>query len=825
MERRLIIDRSRFHRTEDHIYILQGYFEGNSIAGSKVEAYLGKERLSVEYAQREGLSVRRRYYAQGGTLENINREYDFFITLPETYEQKRGRVLRVIQILDGRKHTVLRRSISALLKQKKRPDYAVEEIFREGEELVMRGWCVSSSVCRIQILDRESRKISAGIRWFYRQDIIDFYPELKMSLMPEEAAFGFELRFMPTEQSAITMIIAADSQKASLRLSPERLLEKGRAGKHLLHSGYCRDTRIPALVGEIKGWFTEKTGTDETDSYMLWRKAVLPSREELRAQRRNEFLRRPLISVVVPLYHTPEDYLRELVSSLQQQTYRHWQLILSDGSGEGSGLSDLLKEVSSQDHRIRTIFPGKALGISDNTNTAADAAAGDYLLLMDHDDLLPEFALYEFVRTLNEDPELEMIYGDEDMVGPDGKDFSRPHFKPDFSQDLLCSMNYIAHPLFVRRSLWDKIGGMDRIFDGAADYDFILRCCEETDRICHIPQVLYHRRRHIEEGRAKKQLEKNNELAVRAVQAHYDRMGIPASVSPGVHAGIYRTRYLIPDDHPLVSVVIPNRDHVDDLKMCLESIWEKSAYDRLEFIIVENGSVQESTLLYYEQIQKDHQNVHVLNWKGTFNFAEVNNFALNAAKGEYLLFLNNDTAMIEPGTIEELLGPCMREDVGAVGARLYYGDNCIQHAGIILGMGGIAGYAFQGMPRSESGYADRIVCQSNVSAVSAACMMVKRSDFEQLEGFNPTYGLAYADVDFCLRLSAAGKKVIYNPYAQLYHFEARTAGRSMQADVIAARTAQADELMRSWPESFTGTDPYYNPNLALDSRDFQLKKH
>lgn len=824
MERRLIIDRSRFHRTEDHVYILQGYFEGNSIAGSRVEAYLGKEKLSVSYAQREGLSVRRRYYAQGGAKENINREYDFFITLPEGYEQKKRRCLKVVQILDNHKRTVFCRSAFRLSAQKKAPDYALEEIYREGDELVLRGWCVGNSPCRLQILDRESRKMPIRVKWFYRQDIIDFYPELKMGMIPDEALFAFELRYQEPAFSPMTMIIAADMQKAVVRFSPDKLIERAETGKPLVYSAGRRVRSTGTWRSCIKAWMDRSTAEDETRSYMLWRKAAQPSREELRAQRRNEFLQRPLISIVVPLYHTPENYLRELVNSVRHQTYKHWQLILSDGSGGNSELAGLLKELSAQDHRVRVLSQSRALGISANTNAAAEVAAGDYLLFMDHDDLLPEFALYEFVRQINENPDLDLIYGDDDQVGPDGKEFSHPHFKPDFSPDLLCSVNYIAHPVLLRRSLWEQTGGMDSAFDGASDYDFLLRCCEETDRICHIPQVLYHWRRHAEEGRQEKQLRENNELAMEALQAHYDRIGVAAQVSMGQHAGLYRTTCLLPEEHPLVSVIIPNRDHADHLKMCLESIWEKSAYDRLEFIIVENGSQQERTFHCYEVLQSAHPDVHVLTWNGAFNYAEINNYALNAANGEYLLFLNNDTVMIEPHTIEELLGTCMREDVGAVGARLYYGDNCIQHAGIILGMGGIAGYAFQGMPRSANGYADRIVCQSNVSAVSGACMMVKRSDFERLEGFDPTFSLAYADIDFCLRLGRLGKKVIYNPYAELYHFEAQTTGQNISPDGIAARTAQADELMRTWPDIFVGGDPYYNPNLALDSRDFQLKK-
>jgi GT2 family glycosyltransferase len=312
---------------------------------------------------------------------------------------------------------------------------------------------------------------------------------------------------------------------------------------------------------------------------------------------------------------------------------------------------------------------------------------------------------------------------------------------------------------------------------------------------------------------------------MRAVQAHYDRIGVKAVVSMGQYPGLYVTSYQMPEDLPLISVIIPNKDHAADLDQCLESIFQKIRYPRYEILIIENNSVERETFAYYERLQNHRLPGRVLTWKEEFNFSRINNFGAEEAKGDYLLFLNNDTEIISQDCFEQLLGPALRREVGAVGARLFYGDNTIQHAGVVIGYGGIAGHAFQGKRAEENGYFSRIICQSDLSAVTAACMLVRRDAFEEVGGFDPQLAVAFNDIDFCLRLRERGYLIVYNPFAVMIHYESKSRGMEDSAGKIARFNSEADELLRRWGKLLKDGDPYYNPNLSLDRVDFGLKKY
>ena len=408
----------------------------------------------------------------------------------------------------------------------------------------------------------------------------------------------------------------------------------------------------------------------------------------------------------------------------------------------------------------------------------------------------------------------------------DGHKFFQPHFKPDYNPDLLCTVNYICHLFVVDRKIIDKVGMLRSEFDGAQDYDFIFRCIEAVDpsEIYHIPKILYHWRCH-EDSTAENPESKTYafEAGKRAIEAHYERTGIHAEVYQGEFLGLYRTRF-IRDHDPLISIVIPNKDHIEDLKRCMDSIDKKSTYQNYEYIIVENNSTDEKTFQYYKELEASNPKAHVVYWDREFNYSAINNYGASFAKGEYLLLLNNDTEIINPDCLEELLGYCMRSDVGAVGARMYYEDDTIQHAGVVIGFGGIAGHCFVLQPRGTTGYCHRIICAQDYSAVTAACMMVKREAFDKVGGLTEELAVAFNDIDFCMKLRAAGYLIVYNPYAELYHYESKSRGLEDTPEKVARFNKEIQIFEKRWPDILRNGDPYYNPNLTLKSQDFSLRR-
>ena len=560
-------------------------------------------------------------------------------------------------------------------------------------------------------------------------------------------------------------------------------------------------------------------------------------KEELEEQRKKTFSYQPLFSVVVPLYRTKPEFLKEMIGSIQAQTYGNWQLCLADGSlsGDDAGtaengqapvteLTPLLEQYAKADKRITFTTLPKNLGISGNTNAALALAAGDYIVLADHDDIVPANALYELADALNQDRSIDVLYSDEDKISMDGKKRFEPHFKPDFDLDLLCSVNYICHLFAAKKELVDMAGGFCSEYDGAQDLDFILRCCENAKNIRHIPKILYHWRCHMQSTAANPESKLYAfEAGRRAIEAHYSRIGVPAAVENAAFYGMYRTKYDW-KEKPLVSIIIPNKDHRKDLETCVNSILEKTTYPNIEFIIVENNSTEQETFDYYKDLETMRENVHVVFYEGGFNYSKINNFGADAAKGSYLLLLNNDTEMIDGGAIGEMLGYCMRGDVGIVGAKLLYEDETIQHAGVVLGFGGTAGHAFIGKPRYDTGYFGRILCAQDYSAVTAACMMVKRSVFDEVGGLTEELAVAFNDIDFCLKVRKTGKLVVYDPYAEWFHYESKSRGYEDSPEKVERFNDEVDTLLRSWREIIEQGDPYYNPNLTLDNSDFSLRK-
>ena len=513
-----------------------------------------------------------------------------------------------------------------------------------------------------------------------------------------------------------------------------------------------------------------------------------------------------------------------MIDSIIEQTYPNWELCIADGSPKGHSVEKILKKYAEADSRIRYKVLGENLGIAGNTNAAMDMATGDFIVLADHDDRMTPDALFECAKAINENPETDVIYSDEDKLDMDGGALFDPHFKPDFNPDLLTSVNYICHLFVVKKLLVTWVGGFRQEFDGAQDYDFIFRCTERAKRIHHIPKVLYHWRCHQDSTASNPESKLYAfEAGSRAIMAHYDRMGIPAEkVEKGVDYGIYHTTFRIPGE-PLVSVIIPNKDHTVDLDNCIRPMITKGTYKNLEFIVVENNSTDPKTFEYYEKIQKEFPQVHVVRWEREFNYSAINNFGVKYAKGSYLLFMNNDIELIAENFVEEMLGFCQREEVGAVGARLLYEDDTIQHAGVVVGFGGIAGHTFIGLHKAENSYFHRAMCAQDYSAVTAACMMSKKSVFEKAGGFSEELAVAFNDIDYCMKVRAQDKLVVYAPYAVLHHYESKSRGLEDTPEKIARFNREIATFAKKWPEILANGDPYYNPNLTLRKSNFALR--
>ena len=553
-------------------------------------------------------------------------------------------------------------------------------------------------------------------------------------------------------------------------------------------------------------------------AYSQWYKKAQATKKELSLQREKKWASdAPKFSIIVPLFKTPDNFLKELVSSIQTQTYSNWELCFADGSptDELKGLVEGFK-----DERICYHFIGENLGISGNTNKALEMATGDWIVLCDHDDLLVPNALYEFADRITKDPEIDSIYSDEDKIDETGKKLFEPHFKPDFNIDMLRSNNYICHLYGVRKELVDRVGKFNSQFDGAQDYDFILRMSENSRKVGHVSKILYHWRTHINSTAANPESKMYAfKAGAEAIKAHYARV-LPnikiKDVVNGESLGIYHTIFAF-EEYPLISVIIPNKDHTEDLDKAIRSMIEKGTWPNLEFIVVENNSTEEKTWVYYEKIQKEYPQVKVVKYNGEFNYSKINNFGVQYATGGYYLFMNNDVELIEPDSLRELMGYAQREDVGAVGCRLLYEDDTIQHAGVIIGLEGIAGHAFVGQQSHGGTYFNRAMVTQDLSAVTAAVMLVRKEVYEKVSGFGEDFAVAFNDIDFCLKIRRAGYLVVYAAYGCFHHYESKSRGEDDTSAKMERFQSEIGLFIEKWEGLLEQGDPYYNPNLSLQS--------
>ena len=806
------VTRERFHLLDRNQYIVQGTWPKEA----KMEACLDDRKLKTTVKKVEMVSALERFkdpdLMRGEQITAV-------LEMPDSLKEFKKLVIYADQ---PDKRTVwFSISASELEKKRDKPQVYFEEEKVQQGMVRLRGWAIAPTSVEIRIFDENKKPLAAEIQRTDRVDVDQLYEELEN---PEKTGFFTEVTNV---SGKCLYVVFKAGDKKTIKIVPLRKIEvlAKKVDKYAKKGiRYWKSQGGAALAGKIIS--KVKTASTREIPYQKWITRHLPGKAELEKQRRTKLKYSPKISIVVPLYKTPEKYLRRLVESVQEQTYSNWELCLSDGSGADSPVAGILKQLAASDKRIKVIPHDSALQISENTNSAIEAATGDFIAFADHDDELTPHALFECVKALNDHPGTLVVYSDEDKMSMDGHKFFQPHFKPDYNPDLLCTVNYICHLFVVSRKVIDQVGMLRKEFDGAQDYDFIFRCVEavKDEEIYHVPKILYHWRCH-EDSTAENPESKTYafEAGRRAVQEHYNRTGIQAKVLDGEFLGLYRTEF-IRDHDPLISIIIPNKDHIDDLKRCMDSIDQKSTYQNYEYVIVENNSTDPATFEYYKKLEAENEKVHVVYWDGVFNYSAINNYGASFARGEYFLLLNNDTEIINPNCLEELLGYCMRSDVGAVGARFYYEDDTIQHAGVVIGFGGIAGHCFVLQPRGTTGYCHRIICAQDYSAVTAACMMVKRTAFEEVGGLSEELQVAFNDIDFCMKLRKAGYLIVYNPYAELYHYESKSRGLEDTPEKVARFNREISVFEKRWPDILRNGDPYYNPNLTLKSQDFSLKR-
>ena len=551
-----------------------------------------------------------------------------------------------------------------------------------------------------------------------------------------------------------------------------------------------------------------------------------PSAAEREKEETTVFPKDVTFSILVPLYNTPERFLREMIESVMTQTYGKWELCLADGSDDAHAfVGRICQEYRQKDSRIKYQKLAKNEGISGNTNECYKMATGNYIALFDHDDLLHPCVLFAYMQAICE-KDADYIYCDEaTFKGNSINHMITMHFKPDYAPDNLLANNYICHFSVFGRELLESGELFRSQFDGSQDHDMILRLTAKAKHIVHIPRILYYWRSH--KGSVASSIDAKTyaiNAAKGAVADRLTRLGYKnfEIESTRAFATIFRIKYEL-TSRPLVSIIIPNKDHVDDLSRCVESIINLSTYDNYEIVIVENNSETAEIRTYYEEISR-HPRVQVVEYKGDFNYSKINNFGVQYAKGEYLLLLNNDTEVITPDWMEELLMYAMRKDVGVVGAKLYYPDKTIQHAGIVIGLGAhrTAGHTHYRIPEANVGYMGRLCYAQDVTAVTGACMMVSKALYEELGGLDESFTVALNDVDFCLRVREKGLLNIFTPFAELYHYESKSRGSDKKDERALRYQQESDRFRVKWADALAKGDPYYNPNFSLDHSDFTV---
>lgn len=530
----------------------------------------------------------------------------------------------------------------------------------------------------------------------------------------------------------------------------------------------------------------------------------------------------PLISVIMPVYNTPKTILRSAVESVCSQVYPRWELCIADDASTKSHVRKLLEHYSKKDDRIRVVYREKNGHISAASNSALVLATGSHVAFLDHDDMLHPLALYFLAEAIQRCPEVGLIYTDEDKINLAGKRFA-PYFKCDLNYELLLAHNMITHLACYRRNLLSALGGFRAGFEGAQDYDLALRMIEvlTPEEIVHIPRVLYHWRM-ISGSTARNSKAKPyaHSAARKAIEEHLRRRGLKAKVSASSDIpGCHRVQFALPDPQPKVNIIIPTRDRADLVKKCVESIRVRTSYLNYEIIIVDNHSTEQETLRLFDRLRKS--NIRILRDDLPFNFSRLNNRAAASVQGSFLCLMNNDIEIITPQWLEEMVSFAALDDVGAVGARLWYPDGSLQHGGVILGIGGIAGHSHRFFRKAQVGHAGRMMLHQSFSAVTAACLVIRKRIFDEMGGFDEKLSVAFNDVDLCLRIRQAGYRNVWTPYAEMVHHESATRGYENTSGKVARFERERKLMQQRWGDLLLN-DPAYSPNLTLNSEDFAM---
>lgn len=811
MDKKLIFLADYRAKLDDkNMLVIHGGSNDENMEGAVATAIMDGVEVPVNVVRRDTMRSRFCY-----KTENVffSCEYQFVIPVTDNFKK----VKLKINFRDELKAEPAEMSVSGKRYRNflKKISGCVDSIKCEEGKALISGWAADGKPVDIKVYQNGSPLDCKIIRNF-RKDIIEYYQEGEC-----DVPAGYEIEIDNLQNNRISIRYTTEDKETvhNINLKYESGKRTFKLAQNIRKAwDYNKQYGFRVMMRKA---YNKLTGIEGFD-FDRWIKEHGTTPEELDRQRKVKFEKEPLFSIVVPVYKPDEKFFTEMVKSVLAQTYTKWELCIADG---GCTVYKVLKDIVKNDSRVKYVSIEENLGISGNTNKALELATGDYIVLGDHDDIIRPDALFECAKVINEQQNVDVIYSDEDKFDCSRNKRTLPNFKPDYSPDFLRCNNYICHLFVFSRKLYEKVGNFNSEFDGAQDYDMILRCCEQAENIVHIPKVLYSWRIHGNSTAGNPESKKYAfEAGKRAIEAHLDRVGLKAKVSTVEDTvGQYRIEYEIMGN-PKISILIPNKDHIDDLDKCVRSIIGRQDYTNYEIIIIENNSTDDSTFEYYKKLEQEFDCVKVVYWDAEFNYSKINNFGAEYATGEYLLLLNNDTEMIGTDCLRELLSYGQRPDVGIVGAKLLYEDDTIQHAGVIMGLGGLAGHAFVNNAKDDGGYQFRANIPQNLSAVTAACLLTRKSVYDEVGGLEEDLQVAFNDVDYCMKVRDKGYLVVYNPYAVLHHYESKSRGYEDTREKIERFEGEALYLDNKWKKITRGGDPYYNVNLTLTKADFSLRE-
>lgn len=696
---------------------------------------------------------------------------------------------------------------------------------KEISTITSSGWAYSidGKPIEIRVLDKDKNLVESSYRFEPRTDLLN-----KHLIQEGQVNSGYRISFKCNSGENYFIQFKTDNDTVVKPLQQTNVARSGRLRRYIRHMNvrnlkkgviYLKNNGVRKLARRLR----YGSYVSESD-YESWLFAQRVNEKTLQIQQKTKFAYSPKISILVATFNTKEEYLKEMIDTVVNQSYSNWELCIADGSTNDFVEKYVREHYSSYGDKIKFQKLDQNYGISGNTNKAFEMATGDYITVYDHDDTLELDCFYEIVKALQE-YRYDVLYTDEDKFDDSTKMYNDPNLKPDFSEDLLRSHNYITHLFIVNKEIVDEVGYYNSEFDGSQDYDYIFRCVEKANAVYHIPRILYHWRMH-PESTAQNPKSKTYcyDAGKRAIEAHYKRVGVEATVEmmPEPMYGMYHTTYST-KDNPLVSILIPNYNHKAILKTCIDSLYNVNTYKNFEIVIVENNSTEKEIFDYYEELKKLHDNIQVVTYKGEFNYSRINNFGMKYTTGDYVLLLNNDTEVISPTALSEMVGCILRPEVGAVGAKLLYEDDTVQHAGVVVGFSGYAGHVNHGINKDDYGYMVRARINCNYSAVTAACMMVKKSVFNQVGGFDEQFVVACNDVDLCLKICKEKYLIVYNAFALWHHYESKSRGYDAASQEKNWRfNKEVEKFQVKWKDVLQKGDPYYNKNWNIQLGAFRL---